>query len=183
MNLPAVPDRLSRSVSRAILLACLLISMSWYFYRALNHESERGYEKSYQVATEKYGKGDFLGSAQALGETRRYVEQDTSAMVILLREEATALGQDGLYKQQLNLLLRAKSLAEKADLDSLQGEAAESVGNVYAFCQDTKKCELQPSSKSEARWQLPPPALFFLCILGMIGLWYTLTQPKTVSDR
>lgn len=176
MNLPEVDDRRSRSVSRAILFACLLISMIWGTY--LWYDGEKAYEKSYSVATERYQHGDFVGSSRALNRSLEYVRRDTTAIVILLRERATAEGHQGDYKSQLQLLLRARALADSAGLDSLHVEASESVGNVYAFCKRSDECDLQTAEESEARGRFPNPILLLLIGAGLIGLWYVFTQPR-----
>lgn len=176
MNLPEVDDRRSRSVSRAILFACLLISIVWGTF--LFYDGERAYEKSYSVAVERYQHGDFVGSSRALSRSLEYVRPDTTAIVILLRERATTEGHQGDYEAQLQLLLRARALADSAGLDSLFEESSESVGNVYAFCKQSNECKIQSAEESEARGRLPNPALLLLIGAGLIGLWYVFTQPR-----
>lgn len=169
-------DASTLSLSRAIAFASLLIAMSWLCVRFVSSEKVRQLR---DVATARavaaYNLKRYDHCAEKYEDIIAYSNEPASR-IVALREQATCYGLEGKYGKQLKNHLEARRLASRHALDSLQAEAEQSIGNIYAACQRNEKFCTGVTVPTEntwiSSWAVPSPVLLFLISLAAIGLIY-----------
>lgn len=165
-----MPDWRRRSILRALFCISLLISIVWATFQFTTHEEPPPPSELREQAGEAYWAKEFERASFLYEQATQEVGDDTAAYVVRLRELATIYGHREEYQQQLETMLRAENLAEKAGLDSLQSESAESLGYIYAFCErEDVTCEEDALFASTT---VPGPIILVLAVLALIGLLY-----------
>lgn len=159
------------STKEAIFFALLVISLSWWSVRFLTKEQVRAQRQKYEKQSiQEYFDGN--AAASALLEERVISLTDSMRKKIIhLMHQAAAYGKAGKYGKQLQNHLRAKRLAERYNLDTLEKRATVSIGNIYAACRNNAKfCKGINGHSFLARWRAIKPialgavALFCFCL-------------------
>lgn len=167
------------STKRAIFVALVLSSMSWWCVRLMTGEQAKVERDALRAsAARAYTESNYEYSARLYD--RIVPMTDSAALkVVHLREQATAYGQAGKYGKQMSLMLKAQKLAKKNGLDSLRREASISIGNIYAACQrDQKFCKgIRPTS-TLARWNAEKPLILLAIGLFLFSV-YVLLDPRS----
>lgn len=170
MKRPALPSFSARSLSRWILLICVVIAIGWPF-RLTVVEGER--KSLYREAVDAYQRQDFERCADLMDRTIS-VSRPADSTAVLLREQATCYGYAERYAKQLNALVRAKRVADKVGQDSVAREAAISIANVMSFCQkESSECEAFAQTQTSS-WKLSSPFMIILLCLAAIGMLYVI---------
>lgn len=170
MKRPALPSFSARSLSRWILLICVVIAVFWPF-RLTVVEGEK--QNLYREAVEAYERQDYQRCADLMDRTIS-VARPADSTAVLLREKATCHGFAEEYAKQLDALIRARQVADEVGQDSVAREASISIANVITFCQqESSECQAIADPQTSS-WQLPSPLMIVLLCLASIGLMYVI---------
>lgn len=153
----------------------------------MSNEKARLKKKAlYSNVVESYERARY-GVALRLMDRVIGLTDSTRRKVIYLRERAAILGQKGEYQRQLDMQIKARRLASRAGLDSIRRKTNESIANIVAFCDSSKKCALGSRNESSswvASFVVPGPVLLVLILCGVFAVSYLLfNEPREEAPR
>lgn len=163
--LPDAPEVTARSASLLILSTCLVVALIWSV--VIYSQDDKGVLTR---AADAYWSEQYSEAAHLYDEVTQYAREDTSLLVVRLREQATIYGHQERYGEQKETMQEALQLARAADLDSLEQEAATSLGYISAFCaRDSVQCGPKSAlAVSLARSEYSAP--MGIVLLGLISI-------------